>query len=877
VVFNHFPKDQYDLASRVPRSPDAMTWFNDLLRSQSAESTAHRPERGRPDGSGPSPTVEPDAARAALAAATDVEHRRRCAEELGCALAALRRTPLTEDGSDVWVAAVCQVADKSLALRWLESLSGDSCLGEVAVHGRFAELRLAAVQRVADPNVLGLVARLSRGKDKGVFRHCSDVLRQRRHGTERAQRAAQLAAALHELLNHAPLAVSSLLDLQHELQALESGGEPLPECRMLLDQADERLKQESEARRNLQTCRDEAAELAAQCTSGAWPDAEHLHQWRERYSCLELTHARLPDWLGGKAAWQALVASLHQIDSRLSALEAEESRSQACEQFLSALGAQSIESGTVAAWEELPKPDRPELRERLQARWLAMQALPPPPPRATPARSPEPAKPRIDLVAIRTLLEQMEQALEGGHLADADATGKKIKATLSGVGLRGDLASRLQQAQARLGELSGWAKWGAEQKREHLVAAAEELAAGNHGVDYLARAVPALREEWKQLGTQPVPAHGEWERFDAALVKAYRPVAAVRAEEAARRAQARSHKEALCTEWEAFVAAIDWEHPDYAAIEAQRSQSMNLWRAAARAGFRDERQLRKRFDAALGNIDQRVAAARTSEIERREQLITAAEALRESPDLRGAMTEAKTLQERWRSEAGPLRLPRGDEQRLWHRFRAACDAVFTRRDSERAEQAAQREQRAQARVVLLDAFATTVAGTDAGQIKRALGQFRAEWDGAKAGTGTSADGLDQRARELQQKAQQRLDTLQRQAHRTRLEALAQQAAPAEGLDQDALAAGREARQALLIDLEIALDLPTPEDCAPARRRRQLERLQDRFRGGRQQRPQAEELLSQWYATPASLDEAMNLRVAAVVRKLLEQGQADARR
>ena len=850
-----------------------MSWFNELLGGPAEKPTAHGPRRPAAPGPVPAPSVDPDAVRAALATVTDEEVRQRHIEELGCALAAMCRKPSPDDAPGVWAAALRHVADRSLALQWLASLNGDRWLGEVAVLGRFAELRLAAVQRVADPEVLGQVARLSRGKDKGVFRHCSDVLRRQRQAAERVQRAAQLAAALHEMLSHSPLSVSCLLDLQRELQALEDGGEPLAGCRILLDQADTRLRQESEARHSLQACKEEAAELAAECTGAACLDAAQLQQWHDRYSALAQRQARLPDWLGGKAAWQALVASLHQIESRLAALAADNTRIQACEQFLSELAVGSVASDAAAAWEALPKPDRPEVRQALQARWQALQPLP----QAAPLKSaePPPTRPRIDLAAVRTLLEQMEQALESGHLADADAPARKIKAALGGVALRGDLAARLQHAHTRLSELSGWAKWGAEKKREHLVAAAEELLAGNHDVDYLARAVPALREEWKRLGTQASPALRDWERFDAALVKAYQPVAAQRAEEAARRAQARSAKEALCSEWEAFVAAADWERPDYAAIEAQRDQVVKHWHAAARAGFRDERVLRKRFDTVVGEVDQRLVAARASEIQRREQLIGAAEALRVSPDLRAAMTEAKSLQERWRNEAGQLRLPRSDEQKLWHRFRAACDAVFARRDAERAEQSVQREMRAQARVALIDAFAAAVAGADATHIKRALGQFQAEWDAAKAGAGASADPLEQRARDLRRRAQQRIETLHQQAYRSQLEALAQQAAPADGVDADGLAAGREARQALLIDLEIALDLPTPDEFAPARRRHQLERLQSRFRGGRQQRPQAEELLGQWYATPASPDEPMNQRVQAVVRKLLEQSRTAA--
>jgi hypothetical protein len=853
-----------------------MSWF-DLLRSPPAKSTA------QPAAPGPAPVIDPDAARAALLAATDDERRRICAEELGCALAARLQAPRPDDGPAVWVAAVCHVGVKSQALQWLAGLNGDSWLGEVALHGRYAEARLAAAERIADREVLEQVARLSRGKDKGVFRHCSDELRQRRECVERAQRTERLAAALRELLAHAPLSVSSLLDLQGELHALDDGGEPLAECRTLMGQADARLRQESEARRNLQSWRDEAAELAARCTGAAWPGAEQLEQWRDRGSALAQAQAALPAWLADGGSSHTLAASLHQIESRLTALAADAAQVQACEQFLAALGSGPIEPGTWATWDELPKPEHAQCREMLQARWQAMQTMQTmhapaaPPPEAAPARPPEPReRPRIDMGAVRALMEQMEQALEEGHLADADATAKRIKTAVGSAALRGELAPRLQRAQTRLSELSGWAQWGAEQKREDLIAAAEELLTTNRDVDYLASAVPALRQEWKRLNDQAGPAHGEWERFDAALTKAYQPVAVQRAEEAARRAQARSDKEALCAEWEAFASAIDWEHPDTAAIKARREQMLGQWRAAPLAGFRDERALRKRFDALLGQIDQRLAEARSAEIQRREELIAAAEALREMPDLRSAMTGAKSLQERWRNEASTLRLARGDEQKLWRRFRGACDAVFARRDVERAEQVAQREKQAQTRVALLDALASTLQATDAGQIKRALAQFRADWDGAKAAAGVSADGLEARARELQQRLQRRIETLQRDAYRARLEALAQQAQPVDGADPEALAAGRNERELLLIDLEIALDLPTPEHFAAARRRRQLERLQNRFRGGQApQRPQAEELLARWHATAASPDEAMNQRLSAVVHKLVEQRQAAA--
>jgi hypothetical protein len=804
-----------------------MIWFNELLRGPAAKSPEH------PAAAAPS-AVDPDTARAALAAANDEEQQRRHAEALGCALAALQKAPLPADGPGVWAAAISHLADKSIALQWIEHLNGDGWLGEVAASGRFAEVRLAAAQRIEDRAVLRQLSHLSRGKDKAVFRHCSDVLRKDRQAAGRAQRAAQLAADLRDLLDHAPLSVSCLLDLQRELHALGNGSEaPLPECSVLLEQAEARLRQESEARRALQACRAEAAELLAQCTAaGPTRAAEQLDGWRDRLSGLAQVHTGLPPWLAGKAAHQALESLLRQLESRLTALASEPEQAAA------------------------PEPPAPAIEI---------------------AATPEPAaKPPVDLAAVRALLERMEQALEQGHLGEADAAAKQIKATVAGGALHGNLAARLQRTQARLAELSDWAKWGAQKKREQLIAAAQSLLAGSHEVEHLARAVPALREEWKQVTGQTAPTQGEWGRFDAALEKAYRPVAARHAEEAARRSKARADKEALCAEWEAAAAAIDWERADYTAVEAQRQQVLDRWRGAPLAGFRDERALRKRLEKTLGEVDQRLAAARAAEIGRREELIAVAEALREAPDLRSAISETRTLQQRWRDEVGPLRLTRFDEQKLWRRFRAACDAVFARRDAERAEQVVQREKRAQTRATLLDGFAAAWAGMDASQLKRALAQFRSDWDGTRTGRAEGTDALDQRARAQQQQAQRRIDELQRHAYRDRLERMAQQAAPAADLDAEALAAGRKERELLLIDLEIALDLPTPEAFAQARRRRQLERLQVRFRGDRPQQPRAEDLLARLYAAPAGPDAEMDARLAAVVGRLIEQGTAAAR-
>lgn len=911
-----------------------MNWLSKLSWKSSAKQSPSQSQKPSATQSAAKPALDVEAPRRALAAAVGEEERARCARNLGLALAESARGPLAEDPPEVWMAAICHAKDKALARTWLDGLNGDARLGEVASHGRYAEVRLAAAQRIADAAVLEQVAQACRDKDRGVYRHCADRLRQHRQAGECERRAAELAGALRTLLEGAPLLVSHVLNLEKAVRELGEGGEALAQCDTLLAQAHVRLRQEAEALRGMQTLRAEAEALRVECGGAEWPWTTQLNAWRARFGVMVAARDGLPAWQAKPTA--TLNDTLRDIEARLAALAGDDEMGRACEQFLDALSDDTAaDPETVAAWDALAKPGHPPLREALLARWRGRRiapAMPPPPeaisgaipgaiPEAVAAPAPveappaQPPRRHIDPDALRAQLDALEQAIEQGHLAEADAEMKRIEATLGGDAPRGATEARLRRAQAQLGGLRGWARWGAGQAHEHLVAAAAALLQGDPDVDALAVAVPALRNEWKRLNASGPASKSQWEAFDAALEKAYLPVAARHAEMAARQAEARQAKEALCAGWEAEWAAVAWEHADYTVVAARRQEMLKQWRAAPQSGFRDERVLRKRFDALLGDIDGRLEAGRDVERARREQIIAAAEALRDAPDLGRAMIEAKALQGRWRQPEGQPRLDRGDEQKLWQRFRAACDAVFARRDAQRAEQSARQEERSQARQAMLDAFAKALEHEDPNEIKRALGRFRVDWD--RSGP-READSLEARAQDLQRQAQARIDARRQERYRARFDLLARKAAlaediemaavaaqplddlvaaakqaweglpslpgPAEGLLADRLAAaaattaaqlaaGRASRESLLLDLEIALDLPSPAAYAEARRDRQIGRLRDRFGAGPAPAPEPEAELARWYATAAAPDAALERRLSAVVHKLTEQGAA----
>lgn len=891
-----------------------MKWISKLLGRPGTKSAA---PASAPIAQKAEPAEDVERLRAALASAVDSGERMPLADRLGRALAVQGQAPRDEDPPEVWVAAVCHAPDKALGLEWSANLSGDTCLGEVASQARNAEVRYAAAQRIAATVVLDQVAHASRGKDKRVYRHCSDLVRQRRQAAASASRAQDIADELRGLLaSSEPLPLSHLIELNKELGDLEESGEQGMACQALMAQALDRVREEGEARRDMQTNLDAAAALASECASAAWPWTEQLDNWRGRVDAMRQARAGSPAWLSGQAGARRLDASLHGIEARLAGLATDTARFLACEQFIDNLETdQAPDAETAAAWASLPKPDHAAARQALDARWQALAGSMPPAAENKAEPVPPPPLPRIDHAAVRRQLDTLEQAIAAGHLGDADAAAKQIKDALAGNGLHGALESRLHRAQAQLEQLRGWARWGTGQAREQLIAAAEALLEGEHDVDALAVTIPALREEWKRLNAHGAASKAQWEGFDTALEKAYAPVAARRAEDEARQAAARAAKGALCDAWEAEVAGIVWEYADFKVIEARRGALLKQWQAMSQAGFRDERVLRKRFDTLIARIDRRLDTARAAECERREQLIAAAEAVRDQPDLGQAMTEAKALQGRWNQQAVAVRLRRSDEQKLWQRFRAACNAVFERRDALRTEQAAQRQEQVQSRQRLLDAFAAALAGTDAHAIKRALEQFRADWNATRPAGREGGDSLETRARDLQAQALQRLDALRQEKHRARFDLLAQRAALAERVEAAALAAGplesvlaeaqqawetlpplpgkseaqlarrlaaaasvtqaaldagREARASVLLDLEIDLDLPSPESCAEDRRQRQLARLQNRFGAAAPQSSEPEELLVRWYATAALPDAALDRRLAAVVSHLAAQ-------
>lgn len=899
-----------------------MNWLRRLMGRSADKRTARTPDSPLKSAR-PEPVSDVAQLRKEMAAAADAVERAASENALGRALATAQQQPETDDPMPVWVAAVCHTSDKAVALAWVEAVTDEPALADIAAGSRFGEVRLAAAQRLNDASLLERVANASRDRDKRVFRHCSERLREGREAASRAQRLTELAGALRELLKDTPLPGSKLLALQQEWRALCKGRDDEAECAALLQQAQDRFSEEMQSVRTLQAQRTEAGTLLSEIAGANLPSMHKLETWALRSAALDDALNSRALWLIEHAEGRALRQALQDIEGALAAQAEDVRRSVACERFIEGLVADgAVDASAVAAWEALPKPVSESAQRDLQARWQALRAqhvpddvqAPETPAVPERKRSAAPAAAPVDLAAVDALLGEIEQHLEEGRLVDAEKLDKQIDHATRGAVPAGGLGRRWRRARGQIARLRGWARWGTDQVREHLIADAEELLRGEPDVDERARLVPALRREWKRLDTHGAASKGQWERFDAALAQAYQPVLDQRAEEAVRHEAARAAKEALCREWEAWLDGVVWEHADFKVVEAQRQDMLTRWRAAATAGFRDDRALRKRFDALLARIDGRLSEARRLEFARREQLIEAVEGLREVPDLGNAISATKAAQARWRAEAAAVRLSRADEQALWQRFRSACDAVFARREAQQATSAARREEQMQARLTDIRDFEAGMQAADTDALQQALVQFRDRWGDSRAAR--NGDGLDDRARDLVQQAEQRLVSLRREEYRTRFALMAQKAALAQRVEvaaaaalptedivaearasweqlaalpqqseqlleqrltaaasatPDTLSAGKAAGAALLLDLEIALGLPSPAAHAEARRDRQLTHLQQHFGTASAETRKPETLVALWYATAAGPDAEQDARMSAIVRRLCGAG------
>jgi hypothetical protein len=390
---------------------------------------------------------------------------------------------------------------------------------------------------------------------------------------------------------------------------------------------------------------------------------------------------------------------------------------------------------------------------------------------AAPRKQPKPAPKEVDKKFIETM-EALEAALEHGQLhaaAEHDKWLRDHKTRLSHA-----QTEHLNHVRAELKRLGDWARWGGNVSREELVKAVEELPEQKLAMSELAKKVGSMRDRWKQLDA--VSGHAPkslWERFDAACTAAYAPAAAHFKHLADERHANAAKAQALIAETQTLAESVATGGADLKNVAAAGQRLRQMWTRLGTIDRKEKRKLDQTFDKVLAHMLAPLSEQRKVEAAKREQLIVEAEAL--DPSDRHTLDKLRRLQERWQEQAKALPLERKIEQALWQRFRAACDAIFSKRKE--SAHAADHERKAHLHAreaICKELEETTFSGEDKAQlaaIAKALKDAAAAWQATGTVPRAAEPRINQRYHNAVGKVQAQADAIKKRAGAAQANAL----------------------------------------------------------------------------------------------------------
>ncbi|MBR2770914.1 MAG: DUF349 domain-containing protein [Bacteroidales bacterium] len=246
------------------------------------------------------------------------------------------------------------------------------------------------------------------------------------------------------------------------------------------------------------------------------------------------------------------------------------------------------------------------------------------------------------------------------------------------------------------------------------------------------KALQKLHEDWKEVGPVPQDKKDEiWERFKAATDK----INQIRREYYAKLEEKQTAnleaKKALCVKAEELVAE------DYSSVNAWQKKStelseiFNVWKTIGLANKKDNEEIWQRFRASMDAFFAKkkeffstLKDRQTENLERKTQLCIEAEGLMESTEWKNATEQMKKLQEEWKT-IGPV--PKRHADKIWKRFRAACDTFFNRKNEHFSGRRTEEESNLATKKALLDEIKAFELGSNRNENMDAIKAFQKRW------------------------------------------------------------------------------------------------------------------------------------------------------
>jgi hypothetical protein len=512
-----------------------------------------------------------------------------------------------------------------------------------------------------------------------------------------------------------------------------------PEQAAEFDGVRAQLARRLEAQVELQRAmRDRVAALRALETAGLPADDMRARlaelQQAQEAALADREQASLPRTLASEfaAAHARLAGSLATLEQGQAALAAREARLQEWQAApVESLNAEALRG----AWRALAAVPRGPAADEQQQRFDALLAsLPqevrkPKEPEPRPAAPPKQQAKGADQHFLDTL-SALEAAVRDGSLGTAAELDKTLKDSRDkGMRLSPAQADRLAHVRAELKRLSDWARWGGNVSREELIKSVESLPAQQLSMSELAKKVGSMRDRWKALDSSAGPApRSLWERFDAACTAAYAPAAAHFKHLAEERRVNAARGQALVEEGRAEIARLQSGEADWRHVAGTVQRLRTAWGHLGAIDRKEKKRLDHDFSEVLNTLQAPLGEQRRAEMSSREELIDEVAAL--DPHDRHVIDALREIQQRWQEHARALPLERKDEQALWQRFRAACDAIFNSRKESAHALDAERRAHEVAKEAICARLEEAAPGVTPASASKLLRDAAAEWHAA---------------------------------------------------------------------------------------------------------------------------------------------------
>jgi len=329
---------------------------------------------------------------------------------------------------------------------------------------------------------------------------------------------------------------------------------------------------------------------------------------------------------------------------------------------------------------------------------------------------------KVRISAIETdfseQVKRLDKALEAGELKRAEAARGEARSLQDALppGTANSSRKRFGALIGNMQNLRDWQHFATDPKREELCTEMRSIADNPKEPDEQAQRVKELRAQWNALGGKGPKEIAA--KFDEAAARAFEPCRLHYARLAEARTNNLETRKRILSQIEEFVSSTDWATTDLSAARSILNSARKEWRDAFPVERSANKKLEKSFQTATDTLYSKLQEGWSENLAAKELLVNTAEELLASEDpLPARLDAAKKLQQRWK-EAGPV--PRGPDQKLWKRFRSACDSLFNTRDEERnANQARIAADQTKANL-RLDEFEQAIEATPVSELERSL-------------------------------------------------------------------------------------------------------------------------------------------------------------